>query len=122
MHGGSRTFFCSTAAGTLNFGAMGSFVKYHSKVKAILRGELCETGDLTATSRRVPRYLGIEVAPGVVIFVLGDGGVKLTEVTSLAGVEVRMALLDRARAEVPAAVGGLVFARRGTTDDWQPGV
>ena len=36
---------------TIHFGAAGSFVKHHSKVYAILRGELCETGDLTATSR-----------------------------------------------------------------------
>ena len=107
---------------TINVGAVGSFVKHHSKVKAILRRELCETGNLTATSRHIPRYLGNEVAPGDVIFVEGDGGVELAEVTSVSGIDVRVTLLDRARTEVPAAVGGLVFVRRDTSADWQPGV
>ena len=49
---------------TLNFGAAGSFVKHHSKVKALLRRELCKTGDLTAACRQFPLLLGSEVAPG----------------------------------------------------------
>ena len=73
---------------TINVGAVGSFVKHHSKVKAILRRELCETGNLTATSRRIPRDLGNEVAPGDVIFAEGDGGAELPEVISVSGIDV----------------------------------
>ena len=61
--------------------------------------------------------LGNEVAPGGAIFVVGGGGV-----TSASGVEMQVTLIDRAQAELPVAIVGPVFTRRGTTDDWQPDV
>ena len=66
--------------------------------------------------------LFIIVAPGDFIFVVVGAGVELAAVTSVSGADIRVTLLNRARTEVTAAVGGPAFARRGTTDDWQPGI
>ena len=51
------------------------------------------------------------MSPGDVILVAWGGGVELAGVISVSRVDVGVTPLGRARTEVPAAVGGLVFAR-----------
>ena len=60
------------------------------------------------------------MGPGDIILVAGGEGAELAEVNP--GVDVRVTLLDHALTKVPTAVGGLVFARRGATNDWQSGI
>ena len=103
---------------TLNFGAVASFVKHHSKVKAFSGARCCESSGLAAMFRHIPRLLGNEIVPGDAILVTGGGSVELAGATSVSGIDVRVTLIYRARTDVLAAADGRVFARRDTIDDW----